>query len=282
VTLTVGTIEQVDSRSGGSYDITALTSTKALAVYEDDATDKFYARVVDTSGTTATAAGTEYEIDENSGINPTYCEVKRLSDTTAFVMMYYTFSTGNVRFVILSVSGTVVTVNTVYDSSTAYQFPNINVITSTKILMLYTGAAGGAGTWAKVLTISGTAITEETGYQVVSTNAHAGGNPTFDVFSETKALMVYGNLDDSNYPYGKILTIDETTHAITAETEKRIDTTAVSSASFIHKIEVTKVSSTAMIMGFVYSTSEVQTRILTLNGTTFDIGSNTNITGLGS
>jgi len=278
MTLTVGTIEQVDSRTGGAYDITALTSTKALAVYEDNANRKFYARVVDVSGTTATAAGTEYEIDENTGVDPNYCEIKRLSDTTAFVLMYYTNSASNVRFVILSVSGTVVTVNTVYQSTTAYQSPQINIITSTKVLMLYTGAAGGAGVWAKVLTISGTTIDDtETAYQIVSTNTHAGGNPTFDVYSETKALMVYGNLDDSSYPYGKILTIDDTTHAITPETEKRIDTIAVSNASFIYKVEVTKVSGTAMIFAFINSTTGMRTRILTLNGTTFDIGGETDV-----
>jgi hypothetical protein len=181
-----------------------LSATTALCIYPDQSTGRPYATVVTISGTTI-SVGTGYEVNTSNA----QCGLAALSATQAVAV--YANGSNYLCSRLLSISGSVVTVNAEYviDAIVGYStnagYNKVTTLSSTKALVV--GCNGGTGLYGTVIEVSGTTFTKGTR----ATLASAPASQRIQIASTggTSAVAVFK--DSSNYASAVAVTISGTT-----------------------------------------------------------------------
>lgn len=273
MTITLGTTTEIDTSTANAFDVAKLTSSLAICIYGDG--NDWFARTLSISGTTITV-NAEATVDNTEGTAVSRGGIVRLTDTSALAVIQNSTSSEVTKAVVLTVSGTTITVNTLLTLASSKNEFAVAGLDSTNVMIAYRHGVSLSHR-ARILSISGTTVTEnsETNYK----SADAESNPKIAAFDSSNVIAVYENNGDSSTPYGVILSVSGTT--ITANTEKQIDSAAVRSVGSpsIGRIHVSERNSTTCIFGFVVSSSSlVRMAVLTISGSTFNIGSTTDLT----
>ena len=264
----IGSPVVVDASTDASewLGIAKLTDTLSIVIYTKSGGLK--ARTI-TIGTTPTV-NSETAIVTFAGSN-IQAVVTGLSSTTA--MVAYHDTTGGMEARILSVSGTTITAESATSLSNAPLNQSLAIckVTSTKALFCYSSSATFAGA-AVILSVSGTTITENT---IIGIEASTGDPHVMKcaAYSSTKALIVW--VDDIVVDArGSIVDISGNT--LTDNTDKLIESGSFHSQTAT--LYCIKMSSTKIVAGFGDSIGSSSSHyVLTLNGSTFDIGTVKNL-----
>lgn len=258
----------VDGSGFAPINITKLSSTLALCAYSDGVSGNTVARTITISASGALTANAVTANFGSSAGGSDQMALVALSSTSAILVHG---SGANMEARYLTVSGTTVTVNsptTLTRSSSVASDIDIAKIDSTKGLYVCETTSPN-GVEAVVLSVSGTAITENT---IVAVGAAANKfNTQCSVYSTTKSIVTYVE-DTTNRAQGAIVDISGTT--LTANTEKYIDTYTVSPTDGRHyNINLT---GTKAVVGYsdTVGAGDIDrvSNVLTLNGTTFNVG----------
>ncbi|MHA2404707.1 MAG: hypothetical protein ACXADH_17030, partial [Candidatus Kariarchaeaceae archaeon] len=212
--ITLGTQKQFDSDDVFSPAFINLTATTGICAYFfDDGVDDGIKAVHFTLAGGVITLGADVVVLSGEGNQP---RLARLTDTSAMLFIRATATAG--RAVVLTVSGTTITVNavkTLSDTLNANGTEDIVTLTSTSTIVTY-----GVTTASKavVLTVSGTTITENTPFQYVAqlTQTKLAG------LTSTKVVVTYEDSDNSNRLTSQVLDISGTT--ITGNTEYELTT----------------------------------------------------------
>ena len=191
--------------------ITALSETKAFVVYQDsDNSNEKTAIILDISGNTITP-GTPVTW---GAVAINQLHACAMSATQAMVVYRDTANSNRGTACIFSVSGSTITVQTpaVIESVSTY-YPRVARLTDTKAIVAYRNVSTGYSR-SCVLSVSGTTITPGTAatFDTDRMDQYVSITP----MSETQAIVVYPNLDDSYHGYAGVLDVSGTT--ITAQT----------------------------------------------------------------
>lgn len=160
--ITLGTQFQVDSDGDDRVRFAGLTLTTGIALYSSAASGIEARHLTNASGTIT--GGTVLVVDANAADTLCIC---RLTDTSALIGYAYG-STHRVR--ILTVSGTTLTAETATNmTDTGITFADCDALTSTKVIYCYDDTTATNWGTARVLTISGTTVTENASFVYEST-----------------------------------------------------------------------------------------------------------------
>jgi hypothetical protein len=191
-----GTIATVEGTSGtDQIDLEALSATKVMMVYHrTSATASVKAIILDISGTTITPA-TAVVIDTTSTPNrPRVCQLS----ATKCVAVWYRSGANDAYSVVLDVSGSTITVNSLQAIDATATAANIDVcaLDSTHAMVVYKDA--DTFLTAAILTISGSSISVGTLNTNLSDSIVFGGTGDYKVYLEvlnaTDALCVFHEL----------------------------------------------------------------------------------------
>lgn len=182
-----------------------------------------------------------------------------LSSTKAIAV--YSNSLG-IRAVVLDVSGTSVTVNSIasLNASNAGQITSIGYVSATQVV------AGYGASKAMVLDISGSAITTNSELTITNSTRYVSIIP----FDSTHVVALYA-ASAPNYIESRILTIS-------GSTLSQNTATAVSTTSTANQTIGKLLNSSQALIGFVESTNTVKLMILDLSGTTVTANTATTLT----
>ena len=182
--VTVGTIYEVVSSSMYAPDVALLSATQAIVVYSDSLT--VYAEVVDIAGdvlTISNAVATAY-----TNCNE-YLRVVRLTDTKALLILRDDTSF-DLASIVLDVSGSTVTAGTpltnIATDATQDEF-DVTAITSTNVMVVYTGFSDSNKAKALVLSGSGTVIGNVNTFGAGTTDA----KPQITTLTNAKSLVFH-------------------------------------------------------------------------------------------
>lgn len=259
----------VDASAADPLAACKLTSSLSLVLYQRAGNIK--ARTI-TIGAPLVANA---EVDIN-GITSFPIALARVSDTSAMAV-YVKTAVGMVAQM-LTIAGTVVTgnVETVMTDSVADKY-DLSRIDGSNVLCAYSANPNDAN--AVVLSISGTTITENA--IVVLDGTVSAHGITCVAYSTTKAIVTWF---DTGTPHeGMVIDIAGT--VITTNTKKTID--AVNSGfttgqGLINGYVSVFMSSTKAVYAFDNAASDYKAYVLTLSGSTFNIGPVVTIGGTGS
>jgi hypothetical protein len=187
--------------------------------------------------------------------------------STNKALLVYKHSGSGLRAVVLSVSGTTITTGTPIDMSNLFGTPDyvkVNKLSTDKVLLVNLNATDPSVA-ARVLTISGTTITEGTPVYVSFGNSVTKVDSS--VFDSSFAIAYYERNDPgwgSNRTFAKVLSISGSTISLGAESS------AIDSSGSYNGFSVVAVNSTTAIT-FDYSGTP-GSKILTRSGTTITVG----------
>ena len=252
--ITVGT-----GLSTSQLGIASLSATLAIVVYMRSNT--LYARTVTISGTSLTA-NAEVTVDGVSAAGNQNVRITALSATKA-MCVYLDSAAFDTRAVILSISGTTITVNT---SVIITNTGDVDLVAIDSTRALFSGDLGGDAT-STILSVSGTTITENT---PVSINSSVQGTRAA-VYSTSKAIVTWSDFG-LTITEGIILNISGVN--LTANTKKTIRSRSIDLGDNV--TFCTGLSGTKAVYGHIAGTASYLS-VLTLNGNTFDIGAETTI-----
>lgn len=210
----------------------------------------------DESHTTITA-GTPQVIEAVGNSITSNCIA--LSDTK--VLVVYTNASG-VRAVVLDISGTAITVNTIASitGATTGAVDGIGYVSATQAVI-------GYGTnHAMVLDISGSTITTNTALDITDANDYV----TIIPYDSTHVIALY-HAAAPNYIRAQVLTIS-------GSTLSQNTATAISTTSTANQTTGKLISSTQAVIGFRESTGVVKLMVLDLSGTTITANTATTLT----
>jgi len=219
VAASTGTEVVFESGTTKYTSVAMLTTTKAIVVYQDDASTGYgTACILDVVGDVITA-GTPTVIDSVDAIDQT---IAMLTSTKAIVC-YKKVSGGYGYSVILDVSGSSITAGTpvAYESATTL-WHSVSMLTSTKAIVCYYDGGNSYQGTACVLDVSGSAITAGT---PVVFNAAVTTQIAVAALSATKAIVVY--TDNGNSAYGTSCILDVSGSSITVGSEAVFESASV-------------------------------------------------------
>jgi hypothetical protein len=194
--ITLGSQFQVDTDGDDRVRFAGLTSSTGIALYSSAASGIEARHLTNSSGTIT--GGTVLAVDANAADTLCIC---RLTATTALIGYAYG-STHRVR--ILTVSGTTLSAASVTNmTDTGVTFADCDALTSTKVIYCYMSTTGTGDGVARVLTISGTTITENAAFTYE--NSFAAAHTAVGAFPDAISAIVFF---DSN---AEILDISGTT-----------------------------------------------------------------------
>ena len=202
-TITVGAIMHYTSGTiAQSISATALSDTKVLVTYVADS--KSNAVVLTISGTTITA-GTPVLFWSSYY---TYISMVTLSDTKALIIYENGSASGSYgTAVVLTISGTTITIGTaIVFRSAKIGYISSAKLSNTSVLALYEDEGDAGYGKAVILTISGTTITAST--PVLFNNKISLWYSAAKLL-DTKVLVAYQNVNNSNYGTAMILSIPQ-------------------------------------------------------------------------
>lgn len=246
---------------------TKLSDSSVLVVYFQDGASSGYltAQVLTVSGTTITR-GTKTVVDTPS---TGYGVVKRISDTKAILAYQANYSTNVVAAVILTISGTAISIGSftlldpIYSGTVALEVLDIN-----SVLIMFPNTNNSGYPTAQVLTISGTSLSAGTKYVV---NTSSSVSVSLSLIEQGKVVAGFSYVSGS-YHCGalKILTISGTT--ISAGSMKSFNAQA---ALDITCVATSKNYGFVVYKGFMANSTAYYMHIVAIefNGTTVIIGS---------
>lgn len=182
---------EYDASDVSHLDILALTSTKAIVSYQDAGATDGKACILSISGTTI-SAGTAVQLDTTDNVSST--ALAPISATQSLVA--YTNSTDtDIKAVVLSISGTSITVNTaIVVESASTGSVSLAAFNTVSFVICYNDTTSTDSMMFQ-LTVSGTTVKTtgsevqfDTGQQTVAQAV---------AFSSTKAINVYNNSGDA-------------------------------------------------------------------------------------
>lgn len=243
--------------------VTPLSSSSVIVTWEDAAlNDDIWACVGTISGTTITW-GTPVTVS-GAAVTGSLPQVVALSSTSA--MIAYADTTNNgIKAVVLSISGTTITVNTIVSvTSNAIDTLSLTKLSSTAALLVFDGSTDKGK--AVVLSVSGTTITSNTAFQF-NGSSNTAPQCVVSAISSTQALVVYSDSGNSSFSTAQVLNISGTT--VSGNTKYVFNSTASSI------FQICAVSSTTF--GLVYHNSAdsgfTATQVLSVAGTVVTFGS---------
>ncbi len=250
-----------ESGSTSYISATVLSATSVLVAYRDNSNSGYGTAVVLTiSGATITS-GTPV-VFESAAI--VYCSAVALSSTSVLVSYQDGGNSGYGTAVVLTISGTTITVGTpvVFESASTTYISAV-LLSATSVLVAYRDNGNSNYGTAIILTISGTTITAGTPvvFESASTQYISA-----TVLSATSVLIAYSDNGNSYYDTAVVLTISGTT--ITAGTP------VVFESAISYNISATKLSSTSVLIAYrdVNNSYYGTAIILTISGTTITVG----------
>ena len=277
MTITQGSTVEIDAASATDFNAIGDISDAQQVVFYNNTNTELAARVLDI--TLATRSIDTVNAEQSlvtQGFH--FFSLTAAQLTTTKYLLAQTGQGGlsgdNARIGVANVSGTTVTYASAGElTPTDNNLQNVRAseiiaLTSTTALWVYSEPVTDTANYARVVSIDGSDNVSE-GVRVELSD---DSNDPFCVvvFSATKALFVYQDVDDSDKLKGRILSISGTT--ITAETVVTIDDNRTWSLPFW---SMTRVNSTkAALLAQDQSTTFVYGFVLTFNGTTsFSVGS---------
>lgn len=210
--------------SGNRPNVTRLTDTKALVSYIDGSSDLAGTIVTLSGGSLST--GTEKVID--ASITARENRVARLSDTK-MIIAYNNTSLPSSKAVVITISGTTITAGTpitLTDDMVGINHFDLVPLDSSKAVLTYRD--GSSNLKARVLSVSGTTVTENSAFTYDLSGAFAGNKSV--VLSSTKVIVSYRDTSNSNRPTGQVLDISGTT--ITGNSATQLSANALDTGSF--------------------------------------------------
>ncbi len=265
MTITFGTQKQVDT-SGDRVNIVKLTSTTAIGFYSSVA-GGLQARHLTLASGIITLGANELTVDGVAGIT-NFARSTRLTDTSVMAVWHYGAGTAH-RARIITVSGTTLTAHTLKNLTDTLGLSasnSVDTLSSTACVYVYQTTANNG--IARVLSVSGTTITENASFQFDATGAF---NVSVAVLSTTKAVVCWIDSNNSDRPTGEVLNISGTT--ITGNADVELSTTAgIQTVS--HNLMVRAINSLKLLVGWVQDgTSKTYGLILTESSDTLTFGS---------
>jgi hypothetical protein len=199
-TITAGTPVVFESANTDYISATTLDSTKVLVAYRDNGNSGFGTSVVLSISGTAITAGTPVVFES---ANTAYISATTL-DSTKVLVAYRDL--GNSSFgtsVVLSISGTAITVGTpvVFRSANTGEI-SATTLNSSKVLVAYGDLGNSSFGTAVILSISGTSISVGTPVVFESAITDYISATTLD---STKVLVAYRDSGNSGFGTGSVL-----------------------------------------------------------------------------
>lgn len=244
----------------------ALSSTKVIGVYQDDITSEAYGIVWTVSGNTITA-GSPTALSGGDAVLA--IDVAALSDTSA-ILTYTNQSNNDVEAVILSISGTTITVNssvTVDALTTGPKGMQVVALTSTKAIIVYPNPDDSDNGYACVLDVSGTTITVRT--PAVFTTDDVEDAIAADKISDSAILVSYMDVFSPNYLSGVI--VYNITTTFSSGSSVLLDTTGAAFNSDFAKDFARVLTDTLAVIAFSpqdSGTFKIAAVPVTINGST--------------
>lgn len=259
MTVTPNTPATVDASATGQVLVAEFTSSLACVLYLESTDLK--ARSITVGDPPTVNAEFAVATVASAGVQ---IAIAPVSSTT--VLCVYKKSTGDTIARVLSVSGTTISGGTEKVLTTGALFGTLwlsQIPSTTKYIFAYDDSSDVR---AMILTVTGTTVTE--GSSVSVDNTEIPHSVRCVAFSATKGLVTwYGGLSTDNE--GQVIDISGTT--ITTNTTKAISTTNtetnVNNATFL-----TFMSATKAIYGLSDQSTSDEYMVLTLSGSTFNIG----------
>ena len=244
--------------------VTRLTDTTAIVTYRDNGNSGYGTACILTVSGSSITSGTPVVFESASTY---YISVIRLTDTKALVAYQDRGNSSYGTSVILTISGTSISVGTpVVFESASTEYISADMLTATKAIVVYRDAPPTYGT-ACILTVSGTSITAVTPVVFESDSVYY---PSVTALSATVALVAYYDAANSqNRPFtAAVLTVSGT--SISVGTPANVTTTSGTGAH----IAITTLSTTKALIAFQdngnsgYGTAVV----VTVSGTSISAG----------
>jgi hypothetical protein len=272
MTLTFGSIVQVDANGFDAISIDKLTSSLLICAFEDTLSGDIEARTISIAGGVPSPNAAASTGDtQTAGVGETV--LVALTATSAMLIYeYFTGVTNATRARILTVSGTTITVNAALDLSEFGSGMSAAKIDSTNVLYVYRNASVVR---AVVLSVSGTTITENSIITVEAANNLATQAANY---SSVKGMAGWATFPTIRAT-AEIVNISGTT--LTATTAQQIynDTAGNDNDNNF----IINLSSTKNVQGTRRTTPDnYEFRVLTLNGDTFDIGTEATVARSGT
>lgn len=267
MTFTAGTQKQIDS-VGGFVRAVPLTATTFIGFYSSSASGT-QSRHVTVSGGVMTL-GAVLTIDATA-TTANMMAVTKLSSTKV-LFAYAFFASGTHNAYVISVSGTTLSkgaVNNLTDTTTI-RFTSMDTLSSSAAIYHYSKNSSSDGT-ARILTVSGTTITENAAFAYDSGAAFNSYNGSVAALSATKAIVVYADFNNSNRPTGQVLDISGTT--ITGNTNYQLQTVA-NMTTVYHRMWVAGLDSSHVVVAYSNSPTTTYAFAISESATVLTAGSN--------
>ena len=211
-TVTVGAEKVFNNGTTSDISVTALSESKALVCYQDTDNSGYGTTcVLSISGTTVTAGAAK----AFKGWRISDISVTALSDSKALVCYRDDLTSNYGTTCVLSISGTTVTAGAekVFNSANT-SYISVAALSESKALVCYQDIENSNYGTACVLSISGTTVTA--GAEKVF-NGRRTAYISVTALSESKALVCYQDIENSNYGTTCVLSISGTTVTVGAE-----------------------------------------------------------------
>ena len=256
MTIATGTQKQIDSATGTGAISSSLTESTFICFYTDNTEGLQAVHCTITNG--VITLGTPLTVDSGTTGLSLYGSTKLSSTKTIIVYR----ENSAIRAYVVSASGTTLSkgaLKTLTDLPVG--FVSIDAISSAAAILVYTFNASSDGK-ARILSVSGTTITENAAFAWDDDDAFNAYGPSVAALSSTQAIVAYYDFNDSYRPYAQVLDISGTT--ITGNTNYQIHT-AGANASL--NTSIAKVSTTSFVFLGNNTTTLSYARQITVSGT---------------
>ena len=208
-TITNGSVVSINtSNSSSQVSCAKLDSSRVAITYHSSADNKKYVQILSISGTTITT-NTQVELDAGTN-NGLRVSLEYLT-TNTLLCVYAADNTDTLVAKIITVSGTVPTVNgsnTLDATSANYNISKIGVMSSTKAAITYSESSN-TDTFAAVLTISGTTVTKGSNLTLATVETYSSSYANVIAISPT--VLLTGTKQDASNDKWHLLYVDGTT-----------------------------------------------------------------------
>lgn len=192
-----------NSGNSTNISVTMLASNKVVAFYTDAANSSFATACAGTISGTSISWGTPVVV-RSSAMQVNY--ITALSASQALAVWRDSGDSSKCKAVILDISGTSITVNTIVTVTTsAIDAVYAATLSSSKVIVAYnvTSTAGRV----VVLTVSGSSITVQS-YFAFNGTSNAAVDCCVEAISSTQALLCYADSANSSYGTAQVVDID--------------------------------------------------------------------------
>lgn len=258
-----GSLTTISSDTVRSYAACTLSSGTELVAFNDDTSSKYRALIVTTTGTT-NSYGTIVDIAANGATKM----VNVCALDSSRVLCVYTDASDIPQAVILSISGTTITVNTpVAINATAGNSVAVSFLSTDKSIVT-TVSSSGTTLNSYIVTTSGTTVSSIGSVYAVTTGASSGGAPIVTLTSTT--ALVFWRDSTNTYPQVVVLSVSGTTISAPGSSVQ-LETKIASN------LTIAALTSTTAIAAYANLTDSTgRACVMTISGTTITAGTPAN------